>query len=113
MRDVGDMGDMGDVAAAAAEGASRSDWEDGGFLGGGSEGPVRGAQEEHRAAGRAPGLVLGAAADALGNAEAAGVCACGGCGTGMQVTSGSNGMGEGAVHSDSDGDGERDARGVR
>ena len=35
VRDVGDMGDMGDVAAAAAEGASRSEWEDGGFLGGG------------------------------------------------------------------------------
>ena len=36
---------------------------------------MRGAHEEHRAAGRAPGLVLGAAAaaDAFGNDFAAGV----------------------------------------
>ena len=124
MRDVGDMGDvgvMGVMAAAADEGASRSEWEEGGFLGGGSEGPVSGAHEEHRAAGRAAGLVLGAAAgDALGNAVAANVCArgaceCGGCGTGMQVevTDGSNWKAVAAVHSECDGDGERDARGVR
>lgn len=87
--------DVGDSGAGVAVDASRSEWDEGGFLGAAPEGapPVRGAHEEHLTAGRARGRSAGTAGP-----EA--------------VEERGTRVGTGNASAEAEGDGEREARGA-